>query len=76
MKKNNDTKILAASFKNINQVNTAFEIGAHTATVGVDIIENALEMPSILNAVNTFKKDWEDIYGKGSIIANLKTFEK
>src|SRR5699024_5890313 len=44
------TKILAASFKNVNQVNTAFEIGAQAATMSADIIEIALSMPSIAQA--------------------------
>jgi len=70
-KTESDTKILAASFKNIGQVNTAFEIGAHTATVSTDILEKSLEMPSIIKAVNDFRKDWEDIYGKDSTIAGL-----
>ena len=38
---NSQTKILAASFKNVGQVNAALENGAHSATMGVDIIKSA-----------------------------------
>ena len=61
-----DAKIVAASFKNIAQVTAAFAAGAHSATVGVDIIQNALSMASIDAAVLAFKKDFESVYGPGS----------
>lgn len=65
------TKILAASFKNVAQVNSALENGAQAATMGADIIESALSMPSIDKAVVDFKDDWESIYGIGTTINNL-----
>lgn len=65
------TKILAASFKNVAQVNSALENGAQAATMGADIIESALSMPSIDKAVIDFKDDWESIYGIGKTINNL-----
>lgn len=68
---NSSTEILAASFKNVGQVNSAFELGAEAATMSVDIIETALTMPSIAQAVDTFKDDWEDIYGKDISVSNL-----
>lgn len=39
---NSSTKILAASFKNVSQVNTACECGAQAATMGIDIVKSAL----------------------------------
>jgi fructose-6-phosphate aldolase len=68
---NSNSKILGASFKNVNQVNSALENGAHAATMSVDIIKTALTMPSIQKAVNDFNKDWESIYGNGLVIADL-----
>lgn len=62
------TRILAASFKNIGQVNTAFEIGAQAATISADILEESLSIPSVIKAVNDFKADWENIYGEHSTI--------
>ncbi|WP_026884166.1 fructose-6-phosphate aldolase [Clostridium akagii] len=66
-KYNYPTKILAASFKNIGQVNDAFECGAQTATVAPEILQTALRMPAIQKAVDDFTTDWETIFGKVSI---------
>ena len=65
------TKILAASFKNMGQVNTAFEYGAQAATLSPDLLVDAFKMPSIQKAVDDFAADWEKIFGKVSI-ADLK----
>ncbi|WP_075979971.1 fructose-6-phosphate aldolase [Bacillus massilinigeriensis] len=68
---NSSTKILAASFKNVSQVNTACECGAQAATMGVDVIKSALSMPSIQKAVDDFTSDWEAIYGVDTKISDL-----
>ncbi|MGT2784156.1 fructose-6-phosphate aldolase [Streptococcus merionis] len=65
------SKILAASFKNVDQVNAALEAGAQASTVGVDVMAQAFEMPSISKAVADFISDWESIYGEHSTIADL-----
>lgn len=65
------SKILAASFKNVGQVNAALENGAQSATMGVDIIQQALAMPSIEKAVVDFTADWESGFGEGKTIADL-----
>lgn len=64
------TKILAASFKNIGQVNKAFMAGAQAATMDPSIIDGALNMPDITKAVEDFNKDWKSIYGD-QLIADL-----
>lgn len=68
---NSNTKILAASFKNIHQINTAFASGAHVATIAVDLFETCLKMPSIDQAVEHFKADWENVYGENQTLADL-----
>lgn len=68
---NSPTKILAASFKNVGQVNAALEAGAQAATMGTDIIEAALDMPSIEKAVSDFTADWEASFGEGVTINDL-----
>lgn len=68
---NSTTKILAASFKNVGQVNTALESGAQAATMGVDIVAAAFNMPAINQAVIDFTSDWETVYAKGITIADL-----
>lgn len=62
-----NTQILAASFKNIAQVNTAFKCGAQVATVAPDILLNAFAVPSIQKAVDDFRADWKGIFGDTSI---------
>lgn len=61
------TKIVAASFKNMGQVNEAFLAGAQAATMGVDIIQGAFDNPMIQKAVDDFGRDWESVYGKNLI---------
>lgn len=68
---NYSTKILAASFKNIGQVNTAFECGAQTATIKPSLLHDALKMLAILGAVDDFTADFETVFGKGASIKNL-----
>lgn len=68
---NSQTKILAASFKNVGQVNAALENGAQSATMGVDIIKSAFAMPSIEKAVVDFTSDWETSFGEGTTISSL-----
>lgn len=57
------TQILAASFKNMAQVNAAFEAGAHTATVQPDILKTAVNMAAIGKAAEDFAKDWRSVFG-------------
>lgn len=66
-KYNYSTQILAASFKNIGQVNDSFAAGAQTATMAPEILLDALKMPAIEKAVDDFSKDWEVVFGKVSI---------
>lgn len=69
-KYNYKTKILAASFKNMGQVNDAFVCGAQTATMAPDILLDSLDMVAIQKAVDDFEKDWKSMFGDISI-ANL-----
>ena len=57
------TKILAASFKNMGQVDKALLAGAQAATIGVDIIKSAFANPMIDKAVTDFCADWQFVYG-------------
>lgn len=63
------TKILAASFKNIAQVNEALLAGAHAVTVQPDLLNEAFKMPSIQKAVDDFHADWVKTQGEISITA-------
>lgn len=61
------TKIVAASFKNIDQVNKAFLAGSQTATVDPAVLAVTFSMPSISKAVDDFTNDWKMIYGDKTI---------
>lgn len=63
-----ETVILAASFKNMGQVNDAFACGAQAATMGIDVFTGAFAMPSIQKAVDDFTADWYASFGAGSTI--------
>lgn len=63
---NLDTKVLAASFKNVQQVHEVSKIGAHSITVNPEIMDKMLEHPLTDWSVNEFIKDWEKVYGQGS----------
>ncbi|AST57206.1 transaldolase [Thermoanaerobacterium thermosaccharolyticum] len=58
-----DTKILAASFKNVDQVKKAFLAGSDSVTISYDILEHMVYHPSTIESVNQFIKDWKGLYG-------------
>mgnify|MGYP003083947995 FL=1 len=66
-KNHSSSKILAASFKNVAQVNRAFKEGTQAITAGADVFEAAFGMPSIAKAVDDFEADWSDVHHKNTI---------
>ena len=66
-RQNSPSKILAASFKNVAQVNNALAAGAHAVTAGADVFESAFAMPSIQKAVDDFSDDWFVIQNSRSV---------
>ena len=66
-KNHSSSKILAASFKNVGQVNRAFKEGAQAITAGADVFEAAFGMPSIGKAVDDFANDWATIHHQNTI---------
>ncbi|MEY8338403.1 fructose-6-phosphate aldolase [Lachnospiraceae bacterium 62-35] len=60
---NYQTKILAASFKNMAQVNEAFMAGSHTVTLPPALLRDALNAPAIKKAADDFRKDWKSVFG-------------
>lgn len=54
---NSDTRILATSIKNIDQVLKAVQAGSTHVTVGSDVVDLFLEDANISKAVNDFSKD-------------------
>lgn len=60
---NKDTKILAASFKNTQQIMDSLMAGAHAVTVSGELLSDMLTNPLIYGAVDGFQKDWIATYG-------------
>ena len=61
-----DTKVLAASFKNVQQVQSVSLAGAHSVTINPEICDKLLEHPITDWSVDQFIKDWEAVYGANS----------
>ena len=64
------TRILAASFKNSQQVQELCTHGIRAATVAPDVIENLIKNACVTSAINTFTADFEGLCGKGKTMAN------
>jgi transaldolase len=55
---NAKSKILAASFKNVAQINQACQMGAQAVTIAPELVTQGLAMPAIQKAVTDFQEDW------------------
>lgn len=62
-----ETKILAASFHCIEQINDALLAGAHIATVPPALLHSAFGAAAIGQAVHDFRADWASIHGECGI---------
>ncbi len=60
---NYKAKIVAASFKNMAQVNRAFLMGAQAVTVQPQLLYDLFKMPAIQKAVDDFGEDWKKAFG-------------
>lgn len=57
------TKVLAASFKNVEQVHKVSMTGAQAVTVNPDLFDMLIYHPLTYYAIDDFNKDWEIVYG-------------
>ena len=60
-----ETKVLAASFKNSQQVQALCEAGVGAATANPDIIEGLIRNQSVAAAVEAFVADFQKLCGDG-----------
>lgn len=67
-----DTKVLAASFKNVQQVHNVSLTGAQSVTVNPEILEKMLYHPLTDWSVEQFINDWENVYDKGKLTLDVK----
>ncbi|MFR3299071.1 MAG: fructose-6-phosphate aldolase [Fusobacterium sp.] len=65
-KKNNlKTEVLAASFKNSQQVLELCKYGVGAATISCDVIEGLIKNPTVNAAIDVFTADFEKLCGEG-----------
>jgi len=57
-----NTRVLAASFKTVDQIYRVSMSGAHSATVGPELLMQLIKHPMTDIGVNTFKEDSEGLY--------------
>lgn len=65
------TRVLAASFKNVQQVHAVALAGAHSATLSPDLLDAVLSHPLTDSGVAGFNKDWSAAFGQGTTILDL-----
>ena len=63
-----DCKVLAASFKNAEQVQKCASVGCHSVTVTDDILKMLISHPMTDAAITGFEKDWKSVYGEKTIL--------
>lgn len=66
-----DCKIIAASFKGVQQVRDSLNNGAQAITAPVAVLKQIFANPNIEKAVDDFNSDWYSIYGEGKGICDL-----
>jgi fructose-6-phosphate aldolase 2 len=66
-----DAKVLAASFKNVQQVHDVGMVGGQSVTVSAEIMDSLLSHPLTDTSVAQFINDWESVYGEGKVCNNL-----
>ena len=66
------TQILAAGFKNSQQVQELCEYGISCLTIASDVIENLIKNANVTAAVNDFLTDFETLCGKGKTMMNCE----
>ena len=66
-----DAKVLAASFKNVQQVHLVALAGAHSVTIAPDVFDQLLVHPLTDSGVAGFVSDWESVYGADTNVLDV-----
>ena len=61
-------KVLAASFKNAQQVNDCASVGCQAVTVAPDLFKLLISHPLTDIAIEGFERDWKAVYGDKQIL--------
>ena len=68
---NAPTKIVAASFKNLAQINAAIDAGVHAVTVDPNLLDLVFTSAPLDKAILDFTHDFETRYGQGKTLTSL-----
>lgn len=63
-----NTKVLAASFKNVEQVHALIAAGIQSVTVPPEVVFNMINHPGTQIAVNEFSAAWREAYGRDTLL--------
>lgn len=69
---NLEAKILAASFKNVEQVHRISLVGTHAVTIQPELLESMIYHPLTDAAIMDFAKDWRARYDRNYVLDLLK----
>lgn len=61
-------KVLAASFKNAEQVHKCAMSGCDSVTISMEVFKSLISHPMTESAVNGFSKDWQSVYKDKTIL--------
>lgn len=65
-----ETEVLAASFKNSQQILELCQYGIGAVTAAPDVIDNLVKNPAVTAAVEDFIRDFEGLTGEGVTMVN------
>lgn len=66
-----DAKVLAASFKNVQQVHEVAKAGVQSVTIAPDVFDQLLVHPLTNSGVAGFTTDWDSVYGAGKTVLDV-----
>lgn len=66
-----ECKVLAASFKGVEQVREALNSGSQAITAPYEILKQIFKNPNIEKAVEDFNNDWYSVYGQGKGLLDI-----
>ena len=63
-----NTKVIAASFKNVEQVHTLIAAGIQSVTVPPEVVFTMIDHPGTKIAVDEFSVAWREAYGRDTLL--------
>ena len=63
-----NTKVIAASFKNVEQVHTLIAAGIQSVTVPPEVVFTMIDHPGTKIAVDEFSVAWQEAYGRDTLL--------